>query len=92
MRGNANRAAQSPRAPRRRPEVECRARSRKCDAGRRYYEALIFDMYIVEAGVRARRCYDTVVMDTVSTGLYASYRASLSRWSGGARLYCVAMM
>ena len=38
-----------------------------------YYEALVFDMYIVEAALRAEEeGYDAVVMDTVSdSGLYA---------------------
>ena len=39
----------------------------------RYYEALVFDMYIAEAGLRAEEeGYDAVIMDTVSdSGLWA---------------------
>ena len=38
-----------------------------------YYEDLVFDMYIAEAGLRAEEeGYDAVIMDTVSdSGLYA---------------------
>ena len=39
-----------------------------------YYEALVFDMYIAEAGLRAEEeGYDAVIMDTVSdSGLYGA--------------------
>ena len=43
------------------------------------YEALIFDMYIVEAGLRAEEeGYDAVLMDTVSDSGLAALRSRLS--------------
>jgi allantoin racemase len=72
--GIANRAAQIPRellgAD---TDVECVPVRNSATLVDCYYEALIFDMYIVEAGVRAEEeGYDAVVMDTVSdSGMYA---------------------
>lgn len=44
-----------------------------------YYEDLIFEMYIVEAGLRAEEeGYDAVVMDTVSDSGLAALRSRLS--------------
>jgi len=60
-----------------------------------YYEALLFDMYIAEAGLRAEEeGYDAVIMDTVSdSGLYA-LRARLNILAIGPGLisYAVATM
>jgi len=72
--GIANRAAQIPRdVLGAETEVECvpvRSSATLVDC---YYEDLVFDMYIAEAGLRAEEeGYDAVVMDTVSdSGLYA---------------------
>ena len=44
-----------------------------------YYEDLIFEMYIVEAGLRAEEeSYDAVVMDTVSDSGLSALRSRLS--------------
>jgi allantoin racemase len=44
-----------------------------------YYEALVFDMYIVEAGLRAEEeGYDAVIMDTVSDSGMAALRSRLT--------------
>jgi allantoin racemase len=60
-----------------------------------YYEALVFDMYIAEAGLRAEEeGYDAVVMDTVSdSGLYAlRSRLSIPVLGPGLVSYAVGMM
>jgi allantoin racemase len=60
-----------------------------------YYEDLVFDMYIVEAGLRAEEeGYDAVVMDTVSdSGLYAlRSRLSIPVVGPGLVSYAVAIM
>jgi allantoin racemase len=72
--GIANRAAQIPRdllGPD--TEVECVPVRNSATMVDCYYEALVFDMYIVEAGLRAEEeGYDAVIMDTVSdSGMYA---------------------
>jgi allantoin racemase len=72
--GIANRAAQVPReilGPD--TEVECIPVRNSVTLVDCYYEDLIFDMYITEAGLRAEdEGYDAVVMDTVSdSGLWA---------------------
>ena len=70
----ANRAAQIPReilGPD--TVVECIPVRNSCTLVDCYYEDLVFDMYIAEAGLRAEEeGYDAVLMDTVSdSGLYA---------------------
>ena len=72
--GIAARAAQIPRdllGPD--TEVECVPVRQSATLVDCYYEDLVFDMYITEAGLRAEEeGYDAVVMDTVSdSGLYA---------------------
>jgi Asp/Glu/hydantoin racemase len=72
--GIANRAAQIQRdvlGPD--TEVECVPVRNSATLVDCYYEDLVFDMYITEAGLRAEEeGYDAVVMDTVSdSGLYA---------------------
>jgi allantoin racemase len=72
--GIANRAAQIPHdvlGPD--TEVECIPVRNSATLVDCYYEDLVFDMYIVEAGLRAEdEGYDAVVMDTVSdSGMYA---------------------
>jgi len=72
--GIANRAAQIPRdllGPD--TEVECVPVRNSATLVDCYYEDLVFDMYIAEAGLRAEEeGYDAVIMDTVSdSGLYA---------------------
>ncbi|HEY1370634.1 MAG TPA: aspartate/glutamate racemase family protein [Gaiellaceae bacterium] len=60
-----------------------------------HYEALIFDMYITEAGLRAEEeGYDAVLMDTVSdSGLYAlRSRLSIPVFGPGLVSYAVATM
>jgi allantoin racemase len=60
-----------------------------------YYEALLFDMYITEAGLRSEdEGYDAVVMDTVSdSGLYAlRSRLSIPVIGPGLVSYAVATM
>jgi Asp/Glu/hydantoin racemase len=60
-----------------------------------YYEALVFDMYIAEAGLRAEEeGYDAVIMDTVSdSGLYAlRSRLSIPVLGPGLVSYAVGMM
>src|ERR671934_1367976 len=60
-----------------------------------YYEALVFDMYIAEAALRAEEeGYDAVVMDTVSdSGLYAlRSRLSIPVVGPGLVSYAVAIM
>src|SRR5947209_16217479 len=72
--GLANRAAQVPKellGPD--TDVECVPVRNSATLVDCYYEDLIFDMYIAEAGLRAEEeGYDAVIMDTVSdSGLYA---------------------
>ena len=72
--GIANRAAQIPAdllGPE--TEVECVPVRNSATLVDCYYEDLVFDMYIVEAGLRAEdEGYDALIMDTVSdSGLYA---------------------
>jgi allantoin racemase len=72
--GIANRAAQIPReilGPD--TEVECIPVRNSATLVDCYYEDLVFDMYIAEAGLRAEEeGYDAVLMDTVSdSGMYA---------------------
>jgi allantoin racemase len=72
--GIANRAAQIPReilGPD--TEVECVPVRNSATLVDCYYEDLVFDMYIAEAGLRAEdEGYDAVIMDTVSdSGMYA---------------------
>jgi allantoin racemase len=72
--GIANRAAQIPTellGPD--TEVECVAVRNSATILDCYYEDLVFDMYITEAGLRAEEeGYDAVIMDTVSdSGLWA---------------------
>jgi len=72
--GIANRAAQIPRGllgPD--TEVECVPVRNSATLVDCYYEDLVFDMYITEAGLRAEdEGYDAVIMDTVSdSGMYA---------------------
>src|ERR671925_1047135 len=72
--GIANRAAQIPDAllgPD--TEVECVPVRNSATLVDCYYEDLVFDMYIAEAGLRAEEeGYDAVIMDTVSdSGMYA---------------------
>lgn len=72
--GVANRAEQIPtEILGRETEVECVAVRNSVTLLTDYYEALLFDVYIAEAGVRAEEeGFDAVVMDTVSdSGLYA---------------------
>jgi allantoin racemase len=60
-----------------------------------YYEAMIFDMYITEAGLRAEEeGYDAVIMDTVSdSGLYPlRSRLSIPVIGPGLVSYAVAIM
>jgi allantoin racemase len=72
--GIANRAAQIP-ADLLGPdtEVECIPVRNSATLVDCYYEDLVFDMYIAEAGLRAEEeGYDAVIMDTVSdSGMYA---------------------
>ena len=60
-----------------------------------YYEALVFDAYIVEAGIRAEEeGYDAVIMDTVSdSGIYAlRSRLSIPVIGPGMVSYAVGMI
>jgi allantoin racemase len=60
-----------------------------------YYEALIFEMYIVEAGLRSEEeGFDAMIMDTASdSGLYAlRSRLSIPVMGPGIVSYCVAAM
>ena len=78
--GIANRAAQIP-AELLGPdtEVECVPVRNSATLVDCHYEALVFDMYIVEAGLRAEEeGYDAVLMDTVSDSGLAALRSRLS--------------
>ena len=60
-----------------------------------YYEAVVFDVYVVEAGLRAQEeGYDAVIMDTVSdSGLYAlGSRLDIPVLGPGLVSYAVAIM
>jgi allantoin racemase len=60
-----------------------------------YYEALLMEMYIVEAGLRAEEeGYQAVIMDTFSdSGLYAlRSRLSIPVMGPGIVAYCIGMM
>jgi allantoin racemase len=94
--GIANRAEQIPKellGPD--TEVECVPVRNSATLVDCYYEALVFDMYIVEAALRAGdEGYDAVIMDTVSdSGLYAlRSRLDIPVIGPGLVSYCVAMM
>ena len=94
--GIANRAAQIPReilGPD--TEVECVPVRNSATLVDSYYEDLVFDMYIAEAGLRAEEeGYDAVVMDTVSdSGLWAlRSRLSIPVLGPGLVSYAVAIM
>jgi len=94
--GIANRAAQIPReilGPN--TEVECIPVRNSATMVTDYYEAMLFDVYIAEAGLRAEEeGYDAVVMDTVSdSGLYAlRSRLSIPVIGPGLVSYAVAIM
>ena len=94
--GIANRAEQIPKellGPD--TEVECVPVRNSATLVDCYYDALVFDMYITEAGLRAEdEGYDAVIMDTVSdSGLYAlRSRLQIPVIGPGLVSYCVAMM
>src|SRR6188472_2435063 len=94
--GIANRAAQIQRdvlGPD--TEVECVPVRNSATLVDCYYEALVFDMYIAEAGLRAEEeGYDAVVMDTVSDSGLSALRSRLSIPVMGPGLvsYAVAIM
>jgi allantoin racemase len=94
--GIANRAAQIQRdilGPD--TEVECVPVRNSATVVADHYEAMLFDMYITEAGLRAEEeGYDAVVMDTVSdSGLYAlRSRLSIPVLGPGLVSYAVAIM
>ena len=78
--GVANRAAQIPKeilGPD--TEVECIPVRNSATLVDCYYEDLVFDMYITEAGLRAEEeGYDAVIMDTVSDSGVWALRSRLS--------------
>ena len=78
--GIANRAAQIPRdvlGPD--TEVECVPVRNSATLVDCYYEDLVFDMYITEAGLRAEEeGYDAVIMDTVSDSGLTVLRSRLN--------------
>ena len=78
--GIANRAAQIPKellGPD--TDVECVPVRHSGTLLDSHYEALVFDMYIAEAGLRAEdEGYDAVVMDTVSDSGLAALRSRLT--------------
>jgi len=94
--GIANRAAQIPDeilGPG--TEVECVPVRNSATLVDCYYEDLVFDMYIAEAGLRAEEeGYDAVVMDTVSdSGLWAlRSRLTIPVIGPGLVSYAVAIM
>ena len=94
--GVANRAAQVPQhvlAPD--TEVECvpvRNAGALLDSA---YDALVFDMYVTEAGLRAEEeGFDAVVIDTMSdSGLWAlRSRLTIPVFGPGLVTYCVGIM
>ena len=94
--GIANRAAQIPKeilGPN--TEVECVAVRNSATFVTDYYESMLFDMYIAEAGLRAEEeGFDAVIMDTVSdSGLYAlRSRLTIPVLGPGLVSYAVATM
>ena len=94
--GVANRAAQIPKeilGPD--TDVECIPVRNSATMVDCLYEALVFDMYIVEAGLRAEEeGYDAVIMDTVSdSGLYAlRSRLTIPVIGPGMVSYAIAMI
>jgi len=94
--GVANRAAQVPKeilSPD--TVVECVPVRNSATLVDCYYEDLVFDMYIAEAGLRAEEeGYDAVIMDTVSdSGLYAlRSRLTIPVIGPGLVSYAVAIM
>lgn len=94
--GVANRAAQIPKeilGPD--TDVECIRVRNSATMVDCLYEALVFDMYIVEAGLRAEQeGYDAVIMDTVSdSGLYAlRSRLTIPVIGPGMVSYAIAMI
>ena len=94
--GIANRAAQIPSdllGPN--TEVECIPVRNSATLVDCYYEDLVFDMYIAEAGLRAEEeGYDAVIMDTVSdSGMYAlRSRLSIPVIGPGLVSYVVAIL
>ena len=94
--GIANRAEQVPReilGPD--TVVECVPVRNSATLVTDYYESMLFDVYIAEAGLRAEEeGYDAVVMDTVSdSGLYAlRSRLSIPVIGPGLVSYAVAIM
>ena len=94
--GVANRAAQIPKeilGPD--TDVECIPVRNSATMVDCLYEALVFDMYIVEAGLRAEEeGYDAVIMDTVSdSGLYAlRSRLTIPVIGPGIVSYAIAMI
>jgi Asp/Glu/hydantoin racemase len=76
-------------------EVECFPVRNSATFVTDYYEALLFDMYIAEAGLRAEEeGFDAVIMDTVSdSGLYAlRSRLTIPVIGPGIVSYAVAIM
>jgi len=94
--GIANRAAQIPRELLgSETEVECVPVRNSATLVDCYYEDLVFEMYITEAGLRAEEeGYDAVLMDTVSdSGLFAlRSRLSIPVFGPGLVSYAVAIM
>ena len=94
--GVANRAAQIPKeilGPD--TDVECIPVRNSATMVDCLYEALVFDMYIVEAGLRAEEeGYDAVIMDTVSdSGLHAlRSRLTIPVIGPGMVSYAIAMI
>lgn len=94
--GIANRAAQIPQellGPD--TTVECVPVRNSATFVTDYYEAMLFDVYITEAGLRAEaEGYDAVIMDTVSdSGLYAlRSRLTIPVIGPGLVSYAVAIM
>lgn len=94
--GIANRAAQIPNeilGPN--TDVECVPVRNSPTLVADYYEAMLFDIYITEAGLRAEEeGYDAVIMDTVSdSGLYAlRARLTIPVIGPGLVSYAVAIM
>jgi len=94
--GIANRAAQIPtELLGANTQVECVPVRNSGTLLDSYYEAVVFDMYVVEAGLRAQEeGYDAVIMDTVSdSGLYAlRSRLDIPVLGPGLVSYAVAIM
>ena len=94
--GVARRAAQIPRdllSPG--TEVECVTARNSGTVGDSYYDLAVFDMYTIEAGLRAEEAgYDALVLDTVSdSGMYVlRSRLSIPVIGPGLVSYCVATM